>query len=170
MGYQLKIRVATPRIGTYCRVTRDPACFLDEALNHEAARTPNILVVDDDLDIQASLRDLLQDAGYQVICKSNGAEAAAYLRDNPAPACIVFDLWMPVMDGWQFFDKLRGGAGSDIPAVVVTAAESHWGYPIPPKQVLRKPINPNRLLALVASLKTSGPVSAPAPVSAARPK
>ena len=62
-----------------------------------------ILVVDDDPDIRDSLREVLEDEGYEVACVGNGREALDHLKTaNPRPCVILLDLMMPVMDGWQF--------------------------------------------------------------------
>ena len=39
-----------------------------------------ILVVDDDPDIRDSLREVLEDEGYEVACVGNGREALDYLK------------------------------------------------------------------------------------------
>ena len=61
-----------------------------------------ILVVDDDPDIRDSLREVLEDEGYDVASVGNGREALDYLKQaSPRPWVILLDLMMPVMDGWQ---------------------------------------------------------------------
>ena len=61
-----------------------------------------ILIVDDDPDIRDSLKEVLEDEGYEVNGVANGREALDYLRKSPRPCVILLDLMMPVMDGWQF--------------------------------------------------------------------
>src|SRR3954463_2951434 len=82
-----------------------------------------VLVVDDDPDIRDSLREVLEDEGYQVACVSNGREALDYLKVTaPSPCVILLDLMMPVMDGWQFRREQKlDPAIADIPLVVITA-------------------------------------------------
>src|ERR1051325_2493173 len=83
---------------------------------------PGILVVDDDADIRESLREVLEDEGYQVSCVANGLEALRHLRQGNRPCVILLDLTMPVMDGWQFRREQKQDATiSDIPLVVITA-------------------------------------------------
>jgi CheY-like chemotaxis protein len=110
---------------------------------------PIIVVVDDDEDTRSSLSEMLEEEGYQVARASNGQEAEAYLLGQPPPDCIVLDLWMPVMDGWQFTNRLQRLGGPPVPIVVITAAEPYWGYPVPRSLVVRKPIYPNEFLALI---------------------
>jgi CheY-like chemotaxis protein len=82
-----------------------------------------ILVVDDDADIRDSLREVLEDEGYDVACVANGREALDYLRSaSPAPCVILLDLMMPVMDGWQFRREQKADSAiADIPLIVITA-------------------------------------------------
>jgi CheY-like chemotaxis protein len=110
---------------------------------------PTVLVVEDDEDTRAAIRELLEDQGYRVATATNGRDAEQYLRHRPTPDCMVLDLWMPVMDGWALAAEIEAGRLPRVPLVVVTAAASYWGYPSPPGRVLRKPASPARLLALV---------------------
>jgi CheY-like chemotaxis protein len=111
---------------------------------------PTVLVVEDDDDTRASLQELLEENGYQVATARNGRDAEAYLRHKPTPACVLLDLWMPVMDGWALAAEIAAGHLPRVPFIVVTAAEAYWGYPTPPNRVVRKPASPRRILALVA--------------------
>lgn len=111
-----------------------------------------ILLVEDDEETRESLRELLEEHGYLVLHGKNGQEAQERLRESPRPDCILLDLWMPGKDGWTFASELKEGGLGDVPVVVITAAEPHWGYPAPPAQVMRKPLDKDRLLRLVNSL------------------
>jgi CheY-like chemotaxis protein len=115
-------------------------------------QAPTVLVVDDDEDTRVTIADLLRDHGYHVVSVSNGRAAAAYLRQNPPPSCLVLDLWMPEMNGWTFASEMMSGRLPSIPTVVVTAAEPHWGYPAQPPLVVRKPLVSEKLLAAVRSV------------------
>jgi two-component system cell cycle response regulator len=117
-----------------------------------ATQSPTILVVEDDADTQASVVELLQDSGYRVARANNGQEAEAFLRNNPRPGAVVLDLWMPVMDGWTFTNRLRQLGGPAIPMVVITAAEPYWGYPVPLAYVVRKPLHSEAFLGLLREL------------------
>jgi len=120
-----------------------------------------VLVVDDDADIRESVRELLEDAGYHVIIAEDGQQAFDYLAEQPPPDCVVLDLWMPVMDGWSLAAEVLMGRLPSVPILVVTAANAQFAYPVPPRFVLRKPFNPERLLKLISELietHPSGPV------------
>jgi response regulator RpfG family c-di-GMP phosphodiesterase len=117
-----------------------------------SAAEPTVLLVEDDEDTRSTLAELLQDNGYRVVPASNGREAQRYLEGHPRPSCMVLDLWMPVMDGWSLAAEVRDGRLPRVPMMVITAAESYWGYPIHPRYVLRKPLDSGKFLTMVDAL------------------
>jgi CheY-like chemotaxis protein len=112
-----------------------------------------ILIVDDDDDIRANLREVLEDERYQTSSATNGQEALDLLRAAPVlPRLILLDLMMPVKDGFAFRDEQRSEARlSEIPVVVMSAA----GTPdlarlhIASSAYLKKPFAIDTLLAMV---------------------
>jgi PAS domain S-box-containing protein len=85
-------------------------------------RSGEILVVDDE---PASLRLMaaaLQQLGYRARCVSNGEDGIRIAR-AAAPAALVLDLMMPVMDGWGFRAvQMCDPHLADIPVIVLSAA------------------------------------------------
>jgi two-component system sensor histidine kinase/response regulator len=116
-----------------------------------------LLVVDDDAGSLAALTDILSMEGYLVETMSNGQEALDHLRAAEAPpALIILDLFMPVMDGWQFLDEMKLDPKLTqlrIPVIIVTALNSK----VDADAVIRKPIDLERLLHTIGILlgKTS---------------
>jgi len=118
-----------------------------------------ILVVEDDEDTRDAIVETLEDHGYRVVQQKDGRQAEHYLSHNVPPACMVLDLMLPGIDGWALASFMRQGRLPMIPMVVVTAAGDHWGYPAPPDRVLKKPLDPHRLLDLVGLIATPGGVA-----------
>jgi CheY-like chemotaxis protein len=109
-----------------------------------------IMVVDDEREIRDSLGQVLEDAGYAVVCAQHGAEALATLARIPPPSAIVLDLFMPELSGWRFAEELKLRPDfARIPLIVITAAGAYWGTPVPKERVLYKPFKPEQLLALL---------------------
>jgi DNA-binding NtrC family response regulator len=107
-----------------------------------------VLVIDDDWDVQDAVAETLQDAGFKVTGANNGEEALSYLSQHPAPAAILLDLFMPVMNGWDTARAIQKRQDlRTIPLIVITASEPYWGYP--PGHVLRKPIDRDKLVRAV---------------------
>ena len=80
-------------------------------------------LVDDDPDILALVRAVLEQAGHSVETCGSSAQA---LKEIPGrrPDCVITDVMMPVMDGFEFLDLFHGTAEwRDIPVVVLTAKQ-----------------------------------------------
>lgn len=83
-----------------------------------------ILVVDDDHDLRESLREILEEEGFETIGASNGKEAIELLSTGgqPRPRVILLDIMMPVMTGLDVVDRLRcDRAMGKTPVVLMTA-------------------------------------------------
>lgn len=129
----------------------------DATFEEVAATKKTVLVVDDDLEIRETIKDVLEEEGYRVDLAANGAEALAHLRTlngdaGAYPALILLDLMMPEMNGWQFCEEQKkDGRLAGIPVLVISAASvnekkgSIAGHPF-----LKKPIELSRLLEAVA--------------------
>ena len=109
----------------------------------------HVLVVDDDPNITAAVRDSLEFEGYRVTTAGNGAEALREVRDDP-PTLILLDMRMPVMSGWEFAREYRM-VGHQAPVVVMTAAANAmtWADEIDADAVLPKPFTLDDLFRAV---------------------
>lgn len=114
-----------------------------------------ILVVEDDDAIRESLVDLLQFTGHRVLAAANGAEALV-LADRETPSLVLTDMWMPVMDGWEFVAALRR-RGWDVPVLVMTAARDveAAAAEVRADDFLAKPFSSDELLKRVKRLRRS---------------
>lgn len=88
----------------------------------DTTHTRRILVVDDDPLLVASLTDGLELAGgYLVFTAPDGATGLQQCLEV-APDCIVVDVRMPSVNGYQFVRALRGDPSSaEIPIIVLSA-------------------------------------------------
>ena len=116
-----------------------------------------VLIVDDDPDIRASLRALLEQEGYAVDDAEHGRAALDLLeRGQRRPSVIVCDLDMPVMDGWKLRQELRSNPRlSDIPVIIassISAGVARVRARLAAAAYLRKPVDPHELLRVVARL------------------
>jgi two-component system chemotaxis response regulator CheY len=112
-----------------------------------------ILVVDDDDMIRDLIADALSDEGYAVIRAADGAEALRRVEEQ-APALVLLDMRMPVMDGWRFAREYRALPGPHAPIVVMTAAENAdaWCREIGGDGCLPKPFDLDVLFETVERL------------------
>jgi two-component system OmpR family response regulator len=112
-----------------------------------------LLVVEDQSEVRETLGTMLRKAGFDVVLASDGHEALTLLAEGLVPRAILLDLWMPVMDGWEFLDKARPA----VPVIVVSGIGEPV-YPLPRSvvKVLTKPIGIQDLVTAVKNLRTAG--------------
>ncbi|MES2702852.1 MAG: response regulator [Bacteroidota bacterium] len=90
----------------------------------------HILLVEDDEDDQDLIKYAFEqlNKGHTLQIANNGQEAIDYLSELPAtglPCLIILDLNMPVLDGIQTLEALKGeDKYSGIPKVVFTTSDS----------------------------------------------
>jgi PAS domain S-box-containing protein len=123
----------------------------------EAAR---ILVVEDNRDTSALLRDLLEAEGYVVDSALTGEKALEVLAQNPDVDLLVLDLMLPGMSGYDVIERLRAdGDLASIPVLVLSALSSTSarvrGLRDGADDYMTKPFLPEELLARTRTLVTS---------------
>jgi PAS domain S-box-containing protein len=131
------------------RPTRDPAEQHDPLL-----RGIRILVVDDDLGVCQSLRDLLTQEGCEVVVATGGREALARL-ETTAVDLVLSDVVMPDLDGYQVFQEVRR-RHAGLPVVLMTAFHFDKDHVIKRSKlaglddvVYKKPIDPPKLREII---------------------
>jgi CheY-like chemotaxis protein len=125
-----------------------------------------IMVVDDNPDFLSGVELTLQMEGYRVLTAADGQQAldqlqAAFLGKgeegaslNRLPDLILADIMMPVMDGYEFYDRVRSSPYTNhIPFIFLTAKSSdediRRGKELGSDDYLAKPFPPEDLLASV---------------------
>jgi CheY-like chemotaxis protein len=89
-----------------------------------ADRRP-VLVIDDDPFGREALARILEMVGYRTLAVANGMEALTVVRDSPRPGLILLDLFMPLVNGWEFCARKREDPRLvGVPILVVSAAGS----------------------------------------------
>jgi CheY-like chemotaxis protein len=123
------------------------------ALAHDS-RSPTgrrcVLVVDDDHDIREALTDVLDSEGYAVVTAADGSEALATLRRGTRPDLMLLDLMMPRVSGVEVIDELKKDESlREIPIVVCSANRGYEPDDLGVRDVLRKPVSVDELLAAI---------------------
>lgn len=133
-----------------------------------------ILLVDDDLDLTTTLRVVLESADYEVVT-ANGLDTGLAAADKERPDLILLDIMMPeATEGFHFVWRLRKREEeyfAQVPIVVLSAIHRRTDlrfYPddgdgtyqagefLPIQEFLDKPVEPDRLIDLVAKVLGRG--------------
>jgi FixJ family two-component response regulator len=116
-----------------------------------ARDAPLLAVVDDDADVRVALTRLVSSAGFAVETFASGAEFLRCVEDHE-PDCVVLDLHMPEMSGFDVQGELGRGHPA-VPVVVMTGHDTPESrtraLQLGAKVYLRKPINDEALLAAI---------------------
>lgn len=127
---------------------------------------PRILIIDDDLRLQALLLRYLTEQGFDVKAVNDGAELDQALKIGRYQL-LVLDLMLPNEDGLSILRRLRG-AGEGVPVILLTAKGDEIdrivGLEMGADDYLPKPFNPRELVARIhAVLRRKGtqPIGAP---------
>jgi signal transduction histidine kinase len=82
-----------------------------------------ILVIDDELQVRATLAEMLEEQGHSVTQAPGGREGLSYLQSNPELVDVVIsDLGMPDMNGWDVAKSIQG-RWPKLPVGLITG----WG-------------------------------------------
>lgn len=128
-----------------------------EAHQKTATDRPVALVIDDDEGIRATMVEILEDQGFEVLEARNGLEALNVFTTAPKPALICLDMAMPVLDGWTFCRvRERVSTLLEIPVVAISGSRlSASEAPLRVDAMLEKPFAPAQLAWLAATLTGS---------------
>jgi two-component system cell cycle response regulator DivK len=112
-----------------------------------------ILVVEDQADNRRILRDLLANAGYELIEAESGEEALTAVAAR-RPDLILMDIQLPVMDGYEATRRIRLDPElKSIPIIAVTsyalAGDEAKALAAGCSAYVTKPFSPRALLAKV---------------------
>jgi CheY-like chemotaxis protein/signal transduction histidine kinase len=103
--------------------TEDLQTALGRIKEYVQPRRKRLLVVEDNPAEQMSVTELLGYDDIHVQAVGTGNEALGIMRDD-APDCVVLDLRLPDMSGFDLLEKIRDDRTlSDIPVVVFTGRE-----------------------------------------------
>jgi len=112
-----------------------------------------ILVVEDQADNRRILRDLLVNAGYELIEAESGEEAITAVAAR-RPDLILMDIQLPVIDGYEATRRIRTNPElKSIPIIAVTsyalAGDEAKALAAGCNAYVTKPFSPRALLAKV---------------------
>ncbi len=99
------------------------AAALERIKEYSAPRKKRLLVVEDNPAEQKSITELLSHDDIEIVTNGTGSEALETLRRRPCD-CVVLDLKLPDMSGFEVLESIRADKDlSDVPVVVFTGRE-----------------------------------------------
>jgi CheY-like chemotaxis protein len=115
-----------------------------------------VLIVDDDVHSMDVARRILKFYGADVYTAANGLIALDIIQ-HVRPAFVVSDIEMPVMDGWEFVQRLKNNRETmDIPVIALTAyamiGDREKAMAAGFHNYISKPLNPATFMAELVSL------------------
>ncbi len=118
-----------------------------------------VLVIDDDPGVRDLMARYLTREGFRVAVAAGGEEGLRLAREL-SPDAITLDVMMPGLDGWAALGALKADAATaDIPVVMLTIVDDrNLGYALGAAEYLTKPIDRERLLAVLARHRRDRPV------------
>lgn len=78
-----------------------------------------IMIIDDEAGVRELLGDALKLAGFETITAADAMIAQTLLRTTQ-PDLLIVDINMPLMDGFEFIERIRGN-GDNTPALMLSA-------------------------------------------------
>ena len=113
-----------------------------------------VLLVEDDLQMQALIVDYLKDYGFIVTAFDNPKDVLEDFKLNSDYSIIILDLMLPFMDGFDLFNKLK--EIKNIPIIISTArgdiGNKIHGFELGADDYLAKPYEPRELVLRIESI------------------
>jgi GAF domain-containing protein/DNA-binding response OmpR family regulator len=118
-----------------------------------------VLVIDDEAAVRDLMQRFLTKEGFRVITAAGGEEGLRRAREL-RPDAITLDVMMPGMDGWAVLSALKADRNvADIPVVMLTIVDDkNLGYALGAADYLTKPIDRERLVAVLGKYRRDLPV------------
>jgi len=119
----------------------------------EKQKQLSLLLVDDDTELCALMKEFFTEAGHRLDCAFNG-QSGLYAALNGAYDLVILDLMLPVFDGLTMLQQLR--RRSNLPVIMLTARTRQHdrilGLNTGADDYLPKPFDPDELLARIRAV------------------
>jgi DNA-binding response OmpR family regulator len=119
-----------------------------------SAEKPKLLIADDEADLVAELKPLMERSGYQVLSTGDGERALEIIAQEH-PDIVILDVLMPRLDGRDVLRSLRQ-SGDWTPVILLTkintTAERVLSLQEGADDYINKPFDPLELVARVQAI------------------
>jgi two-component system, cell cycle response regulator DivK len=115
-----------------------------------------ILIVEDTEDNRQIMRDLLSNAGFDII-EAHDGQAAIAAASKHVPDLILMDIQLPVLNGYEAIRRIKADVGlRSIPIIAVTSyalsGDKESARAAGCDRYVAKPFSPRQLLATIREL------------------
>jgi PAS domain S-box-containing protein len=164
LGYRISVTSAPGTGSRFCLLiphaevhpSAGPGAYSPPAPVPDHLRGTRILVLDNEPAVVESMAVLLRRWGCDVLPATSEAQALSWINGGHVPQAILADFHLDHdLEGCSAIYRLRQAAGQNIPAAIISADRSDdTRAKLRTQQLpmLNKPVKPNRLRALLASL------------------
>ena len=126
-----------------------------------------IMIIDDEAGVRDLLGDALKLAGFETITAADAMIAQTLLR-NTKPDLLIVDINMPMMDGFEFIERIRGN-GDNTPALMLSArgdrADVTRGLTIGADDYVTKPFGLEELVLRIKAILRRSQFTVPTPTN-----
>src|SRR5438477_4962925 len=111
-----------------------------------------LLIADDDLAVRESLKKVLEETGYEVLCAADGEEAESTFTSQRIDL-LLLDLDLPKQNGWNVFG-LVSALNPLVPIIIITGLGQELDFRLAPgvSAFFEKPIEVPALLETIKDL------------------
>ena len=117
-----------------------------------------ILIADDEALIRQDLKEMLTEAGYQVVAEAKDGYHALELAKISLPDLMILDIKMPNINGLEAAEEIQVALNKRIPTIILTAYNQQEliqkAGGIGAFCYLTKPVKPQDLIASIETVKS----------------
>ncbi len=117
-----------------------------------------ILIADDEALIRQDLKEILNEAGYDVVAEAKDGHHALELAKLTIPDLMILDIKMPNINGLEAAEEIQVALNKRIPAIILTAYNQpeliQKAGAIGAFSYLTKPVKPQDLIATIETVKS----------------
>ena len=108
-----------------------------------------VLVVDDDLSVRASMKKVLQGAGYEVLLAATGQEALNQLGAQRVDL-LLLDMNLPLRSGPDILEQIRA-KDANLPIITLSAYAQQYRSKASARAsaLMEKPLDASKLLEVI---------------------
>jgi signal transduction histidine kinase/CheY-like chemotaxis protein len=164
-GSEFSFAVVLPRIAVQLPA---PAVLLSSETIQQRLRNHCVLVVDDSRLNQQVAREILQNAGLQVVLADSGLAALQYLNTPLHKVdAVLLDIQMPEMDGFELTAALRANPDFATLPLIAMTAHNDSEHQARCRQAgmngqINKPVDPEQMLRMLYQVISAAGAKSPA--------